>query len=119
MGTGERPSVPTVLIDDVRRFKDDRPALVARTSAEGLVLLRSLRDARIEELWLDHDLSGDDDIWPVVHALDDASLAGQPYDVGLIRIHAARTGPAHRMGVSLRRAGYRTERVSDTRAFTW
>jgi len=109
----------TVLIDDVRSFRDARPALVARTSAAGVVLLESLRPTLIQDLWLDHDLGGEDTIWPVLRLLEDASLRGSPFDIGTVRIHAARSGPAHRMGVSLRRAGYRAERSTDLRLWTW
>ena len=50
----------TVLVDDVRGFKDERPALVARSSQEALRLLDELRGQRIDHLWLDHDLVDDD-----------------------------------------------------------
>jgi len=65
--------VETVLIDDVRRFRDGRPCLIARSSAAGVKLLEQLHRQRIEHLWLDHDLTGDDTIWPVVHLLEVAS----------------------------------------------
>lgn len=108
-----------ILIDDVRSFRDGRECRVARSSGEGLELLRILRVQRISHLWLDHDLGGNDDIWPVIQALENASLAGVPYDIGLIHVHASRSGPAHRMGVALRRAGYTVERSFDLRLFTW
>ena len=50
------PSPLTVLVDDVRGFRDKRPALVARSSQEALHLLDELRGKRIADLWLDHDL---------------------------------------------------------------
>jgi hypothetical protein len=109
----------TVLIDDVRRFRDGRPCQIARSSPAGVALLEQHRHGRIHHLWLDHDLVGDDDIWPVIHLLENASLAGEPFQIGLIHIHASRSGPAHRMGISLRRIGYPTERTSDLRLFTW
>jgi hypothetical protein len=108
-----------VLIDDVRRFRDGRTCLVARSSSDGVALLRDLTSRRIDELCLDHDLVGDDTIWPVVRLLDDASLAGRPFDVGTVHVHASRSGPAHNMLVSLRRAGYTVNRPSDPRVFTW
>lgn len=74
-----------------------------------------MRRQHLADLWLDHDLGGDDTIWPVIHLLDDGQLAGEPFDVGLIHIQASRTGPAHRMGVSLRRAEYAVERSHDLR----
>ena len=51
------PTPLTILVDDVRGFKDERPALVARSSGEALALLEGLGDRRIDHLWLDHDLS--------------------------------------------------------------
>ncbi|MCW2599598.1 MAG: hypothetical protein JWM02_1427 [Frankiales bacterium] len=108
-----------VLIDDVRSFRDRRECLVARTAAYGVALLQTLyvSKQRIDELWLDHDLGRDDTIWPVVRLLEDAALAGRVWDIGVVKIHAARSGPAHRMGISLRRAGYATDRVVDLRVF--
>jgi len=60
------PSPLTVLVDDVRGFRDERPARIARSSQEALDLLTRLGDRRIDHLWLDHDLVGDDTIRPVV-----------------------------------------------------
>jgi hypothetical protein len=44
-----------VLIDDLRSFVDERPALVARSSVAGIELLQRHRRQRLAELWLDHD----------------------------------------------------------------
>lgn len=49
----------TVLIDDVRSFRDGRSCRIARTAADGVALLRALRSLSIDELWLDHDLGSD------------------------------------------------------------
>lgn len=95
-----------VLIDDVRSFRDDRPCRVARSSSAGDALLEALREEHIQELWLDHDLQGEDAIWPVVHLLDDAALAGRPFNIRTIYVHASRALPAHEVVISLRRAGY-------------
>lgn len=108
-----------VLIDDVRRFRDDRACLVARSSSAGVALLESLRGGRIDELWLDHDLVGDDTIWPVIRFLERAYLAGAPLAVGQVLVHASRSGPAHEVVVSMRRLGYDVVRVTSLRIFTW
>jgi hypothetical protein len=42
----------TVLVDDVRAFKDERPALIARSSQDALTLLDDLGNRRIDHLWL-------------------------------------------------------------------
>lgn len=49
---GERERVPCVLVDDVRRFVDDRRCFAFRTSAEAVGGLRELaeRGAAIGEL---------------------------------------------------------------------
>lgn len=119
--TTPAPSEPTtleVLIDDVRRFRDGRPCLVARTSADAVVLLERLRERRIDHLWLDHDLVGDDTIWPVIRVLEDAALEGRPFDVGMAHVQAARAGPAHRIVISLRRVGYPVGRSTDLAMWT-
>lgn len=111
-------SLLTVLIDDVRSFRDGRTCFIARSSAAGVELLTTLRGSRIDDLWLDHDLVGEDTIWPVIRLLEDAYLDGRTFDVGLVHIHTSRSGPAHRMGISLRRAGYRTDRSVNLRLWT-
>lgn len=50
----------TVLLDDARDFKDNRPAHVVRTSGDALALLISLDDRPIDDLWLDYDLTATD-----------------------------------------------------------
>ena len=96
----------TVLVDDVRGFKDRRPALVARSSPEALRLLDELEGERIDHLWLDHDLVGKDTIDPVVALLIHRARRGSPQNVGQIHIHTANIGAGYRMGVVLRAAGY-------------
>lgn len=115
---GHAAPITTVLIDDVRRFRDARPCLTARSSVDGVALLHALHGQRIEHLWLDHDLSGNDDIWPVIRMLEDAFLAGEPFDRGVVHVHASRSGPAHRLGISMRRLGCAVERPTDPRIFT-
>lgn len=65
----------TVLIDDVRWFRDARPCEVARTSSAGVALLLSLKNRHIDELWLDHDLGGEDTIMPVIDLLCEQRFA--------------------------------------------
>ena len=100
------PSPLTVLVDDVRGFRDGRPALVARSSQDALKLLDELGNTRIDHLWLDHDLVGDDTIRPVVELLLQLARAGSPLNVGQIHVHSSNVGGGHWMGVELRAAGY-------------
>ncbi|MFC6568948.1 cyclic-phosphate processing receiver domain-containing protein [Actinoplanes utahensis] len=103
-----------ILVDDLRSFADGRPTEVARTSAEGVALLTAHRDRRIDELWLDHDLGGDDTIWPVVEVLERAAFEERPYDIGLIRVHSSNPAGAARMRRSLDRWGYPVRIVTGT-----
>jgi hypothetical protein len=100
------PSPLTVLVDDVRGFKDERPALVARSSQEAVKLLDVLAGQRIDHLWLDHDLVGHDTVRPVVDLLVQLARAGSPLNVGHVHIHTSNIGAGHQMGVDLRAAGY-------------
>ncbi len=83
-----------LLVDDVRRFRDGRACRVARTSAEAVALLLDHRGRRIDELWLDHDLLGNDNVWPVVHLLEDEALAGRAFDIGMVHVQASSAGRA-------------------------
>ncbi|SCF05784.1 hypothetical protein GA0070612_3406 [Micromonospora chokoriensis] len=69
------------MVDDLRSFLDGRSAAVARTSAAGVDLIDRYRGRRLDELWLDHDLGGDDTIWPVVEVLERAAFDERPFDV--------------------------------------
>lgn len=112
------PRPLTVLVDDTRSFRDGRPCHVARSSAQARSLLLSLQHETIDDLWLDHDLGGTDDVWPVVRLLEDAHLQGRPFTIGQVHVQASRSGPAHRIGVSMRRLGYPVERPFDVRMWT-
>jgi hypothetical protein len=97
---------PILLIDDLRSFVDGRMAQVARTSAEGIEALERHRGLRLDELWLDHDLGGDDTIWPVVEVLERAAFEGRQFDVGVVYIHSANPPGAAKIMQTLRRWGY-------------
>ena len=104
---GSSPQDPvTVLVDDVRSFRDGRPARVARSSAAALDLLGSLAGSRIDDLWLDHDLVGRDTIQPVVQWMVQQAEAGSPVRTGMVHIHASRFEAAHEMRTALAAAGY-------------
>jgi len=100
------PTTLTVLVDDVRGFKDERPALVARSSQEALTLLERLGRKRIDHLWLDHDLGGEDTIRPVVDLMVELARTGSPLNVGQVHIHTANIGAGHWMRLELQGAGY-------------
>ncbi|MCN0179099.1 cyclic-phosphate processing receiver domain-containing protein [Salinispora arenicola] len=95
-----------VLVDDLRSFVDGRSAQVARTSAAGVALLDRYRGGRLDELWLDHDLGGDDTIWPVVEVLEQAAFTERPFDIGVIKVHSANPCGAAKIAQVLRHWGY-------------
>ncbi len=117
------PEVPArlvVLVDDLRSFRDERPALVARSSAAGVALLRELHepphDVRgrltIDELWLDHDLGGADTIMPVVEYLQERAFSGDGLDVRAVFVHSANPVGADSVVLGLRRFGYPVSRAA-------
>jgi hypothetical protein len=99
-----------VLVDDTRDFKDGRPALTARTSAEAVELLRGLARTSIDELWLDYDLSLGDTAQPVVDHLLTAAATGTPQEVGRILVHSSNIRHGHRITAELAAAGYPARR---------
>ncbi|MEU4681140.1 cyclic-phosphate processing receiver domain-containing protein [Micromonospora sp. NPDC023737] len=101
-----------ILVDDVRSFADGRKAQVARTSSAGVEALESSRGQRLDELWLDHDLGGDDTIWPVVEVLERAAFEEQPFDIGVVFVHSANPAGAARVMQALRRWGYHVRSVA-------
>ncbi len=100
----------TVLIDDLRDFRDGRDAVVLRTSPHALDYLREL-DQPIDELWLDHDLGGDDTIRPVVLYLEERAFNDERVDVGEILVHTANPVGAAAMVAGLQRYGYNAKRI--------
>ncbi|MEU9509416.1 cyclic-phosphate processing receiver domain-containing protein [Micromonospora sp. NPDC048170] len=106
----EKPRV--LLVDDLRSFVDGRVAQIVRTSAAGIEALEGHRRDRLEELWLDHDLGGDDTIWPVVEVLELAAFEGQPFDIGVVYVHSANPAGAAKIAQVLRRWGYHVRSVA-------
>ncbi|WP_331772277.1 hypothetical protein OG948_53045 (plasmid) [Embleya sp. NBC_00888] len=109
----EDPPVPTPVIlgiDDLRPLP--RATRIARTSGEGIRLLREHRDRFIDELWLDHDLGGDDTILPVVTLLEEAAFHGRPFRIGAIFVHSANPIGAETVVRSLTRWNYRVRRAT-------
>jgi hypothetical protein len=86
-----------LVIDDVKEFTFPADCSVdyARTLDDGVLLLRailqtSLINASAEfELWLDHDLGGDDTIRPLVLALAESAFYGDIYPIDRVVICSA------------------------------
>ncbi|WP_316528372.1 cyclic-phosphate processing receiver domain-containing protein [Kitasatospora brasiliensis] len=109
----EAPSPPTPVIlgiDDLRPLP--RATRIARTSGDGVRLLEEHRGAYIDELWLDHDLGGDDDILPVVALLEEAAFGGEPFRIGTVFVHSANPIGAARVVQALTRWDYRVRRAT-------
>lgn len=101
---------PVVLgIDDLRPLP--RATRIARTSREGVQLLEEHRDSYIDELWLDHDLGGDDTIMPVVTLLEEAAFHGRPFRIGAVFVHSANPIGAETVVRSLAHWNYRVQRA--------
>ncbi|MFE2298812.1 cyclic-phosphate processing receiver domain-containing protein [Streptomyces sp. NPDC059445] len=104
-------STPVVLgIDDLRPLP--RCTRIARTSGEGVRLLEEHRDSYVDELWLDHDLGGDDTIMPVVTLLEEAAFNGRPFAIGTIFVHSANPIGAETVIRSLAHWSYRVQRAT-------
>ncbi|MEV6979489.1 cyclic-phosphate processing receiver domain-containing protein [Kitasatospora sp. NPDC093806] len=103
--------IPVILgIDDLRRLP--RATRIARTSREGVQLLEAHRGSFIDELWLDHDLGGDDTIMPVVTLLEEAAFNGQPFRIGAVFVHSANPIGAETIVRSLNRWNYHVQRAT-------
>lgn len=103
----------TVLVDDDRDFIDARPAVVLRTSANALAELSRIRERGevVDELWLDHDLGGDDTAMPVVDMLSETAFNDDPFPVRRVYVHSMNNVGAERMMRSLQNYGYPAVRV--------
>ena len=109
----EAPTAPTPIvlgIDDLRPLP--RATRIARTSREGIQLLEEHRDSFIDELWLDHDLGGDDTIMPVVTLMEEAAFNGRPFRIGAVFVHSANPIGAETVVRSLTRWSYRVQRAT-------
>ncbi|MFJ9007312.1 cyclic-phosphate processing receiver domain-containing protein [Streptomyces canus] len=108
----ESPVPPPVIlgIDDLRPLP--WTTRIARSSGEGVKLLQEHRDSLIDELWLDHDLGGDDSILPVVTLLEEAAFNGRPFRIGTVYVHSANPIGAETVVRSLTRWNYQVRRAT-------
>ncbi|MEW2372633.1 cyclic-phosphate processing receiver domain-containing protein [Streptomyces sp. NPDC006656] len=96
-------------VDDLRPLP--RATRIARTSREGIQLLQEHRNSFIDELWLDHDLGGDDSIMPVVTLLEEAAFNGRPFHIGTVFVHSANPIGSATVVRSLTRWNYQVRRA--------
>ncbi|MFD7104845.1 cyclic-phosphate processing receiver domain-containing protein [Streptomyces celluloflavus] len=103
--------MPVILgIDDLRPLP--RATRIARTSREGIQLLQEHRDSFVDELWLDHDLGGDDTILPVVTLMEEAAFSGRPFRIGMVFVHSANPIGAETVVRALARWDYQVRRAT-------
>lgn len=112
-----------VLVDDTRSFRTPRGELVARTSAEALVLVRSLHAAgtTLAELWLDYDLglvdaegrrtsasaaARADTVMELLTQLEEWAFSGHPLPIERVWIHTSNASGRESLLRSMRRWGY-------------
>ncbi|MFF5554122.1 cyclic-phosphate processing receiver domain-containing protein [Streptomyces olivaceoviridis] len=103
------PTPIILAIDDLRALP--QATRLARTSREGVQLLQEHRDIVIDELWLDHDLGGDDSIMPVVTLLEEAAFHGNPFQIGTVYVHSANPIGAETVVRCLSHWKYRVKRA--------
>ncbi|MEU8795381.1 cyclic-phosphate processing receiver domain-containing protein [Streptomyces sp. NPDC048643] len=109
----EESAAPTPVIlgiDDLRALP--WTTRIARNSGEGIELLQEHRDSFIDELWLDHDLGGDDSILPVVTLMEEAAFNGRPFQIGTVFVHSANPIGAETVVRSLTRWDYQVRRAT-------
>jgi len=87
-----------VVVDDEREFSSDYGATVSRLNAEHYKtssagfwrMIEAIRDEeKILELWLDHDLGGNDDIRDFVRMMAEDAAMGQPWPVMDVLVHTS------------------------------
>lgn len=79
-------NVRDLVVDDDRTLSDDPQVMHVRNSADAIAALGQLD--HLEELWLDHDLGGDDTTRPVALWLAERAFNGDPFDVGCVYVHS-------------------------------
>ncbi len=98
-----------LFVDDERDYPvelNGRNVITVRTSAMALELLKG--SAFYAEIWLDHDLGGDDTTMPIVDWLAEQAFLGEPYPVDCIVIHTANPVGQKNIERTLRRWDYPT-----------
>lgn len=100
-----------LFIDDERTHSD---AVVVRTPAEAIAVFRvseHFETEFLEEVWFDHDLGLEADIWDVVRFLERRIAEGRPIFIEQCVVHSMNPVGAERLMVALEHAGYDVVRV--------
>lgn len=75
------------LVDDERNFADGREAVIARSSWEAIEISDTLNE--VDELWLDFNLTGSDDVMAFLWHLVTRKNEGNPLNVKRVIFHSA------------------------------
>ncbi len=102
-----------LFVDDLRDFPlPDLNADIVRSSEAALEQLKSGK--AYDEIWLDHDLGGDDTSMPIVYWLAERAFNGNPYPVEKVVVHTANPVGRKNIVSSLTRWGYNHQIASAT-----
>jgi CheY-like chemotaxis protein len=97
---------------------DDRPAPAATVAKSSADAIRLLRRQAWDELWLDHDLGGDDTTWPVVRELERRNAVHADLGVESVIVHTANSVEAIRMLVALHKLPVQLRRATAMQMIT-
>jgi hypothetical protein len=75
-----------LVVDDLRMFPFE--AVYARTSAEAIDIMVKADPEWIGQLWLDHDLGGEDTTMRVVDYLMERAFYDWPLDIEQVYVHS-------------------------------
>lgn len=95
-----------LVVDDLRTFPF--VATYARSSSEAIEILQSVDS--LVELYLDHDLGGDDTTMPVVDLLHEWAFYGERLPIGKVYVHTSNPPGALKIIKALHRT-YNVRRV--------
>jgi len=96
------PKKRILMIDDERCFADNREAVIARTSEDGI---EHLQNGRWDEVWLDFVLVGDDTL-TVAKWVRELHADGGNVDVGTFIVHSSAIGAHQLLEMILSPLGY-------------
>lgn len=103
-----------LFIDDNRVLPE--ADMTARTAEEAITALRlaEMGTKVLDEVWFDHDLGLESDIWDVVRFLETRAEQGRPIEIDQCVVHSMNPVGAERLMTALERAGYDVVRTGTT-----
>ena len=98
-----------LLIDDIRSHGG--ADITARTADAAIANLRLFEDRGFREVWFDHDLGLDEDIWDVVRFLERRIREERPIAIDTCVVHSMNPVGAQRLVQALDKADYHVIRM--------